>query len=287
MIVAMTRKSLILIGTLTIAIVLLLSEMSAWAKPIPLWSWPLKPRPAIAQGFAPPQHNWLPGHRGVDLVAHDGQQVFASAKGAVSFAQTLAGRGVVVVIHGELRTTYEPVQSKVTLGQVVRQGQLIGTMHAGDSHCSPNGHVQCLHWGLLRDSQYLNPLSQVPMNVRLLPLFQQKVNAESTPLDAPARRQHEDVPWTHGYTTELLPNWHGQGSLGLLEYRHHPLKDEWQPSDAIRVVQDLANRTNFVAPRAPSSEQLVGQFVCHVRREKRLFRCLQRRAVALHHQGTD
>ena len=47
-------------------------------------------------------------------------------------------------------------------------GQPIGSLQAGQSHCSPR---VCLHWGLLRGRVYLNPLLLVGGGpVRLLPL---------------------------------------------------------------------------------------------------------------------
>ena len=71
--------------------------------------WPLDPRPAVARGFEPPASRWGAGHRGVDLAGRPGQPVRAALPGRVTFAGTLAGRGVVVVDHGSTRTTYEPV----------------------------------------------------------------------------------------------------------------------------------------------------------------------------------
>src|SRR3954449_10514353 len=71
--------------------------------------WPLDPRPSLVTGFDPPTTPWGAGHRGVDLLGQPGQTVRAALAGTVTFAGTLAGRGVVVVSHGATRTTYEPV----------------------------------------------------------------------------------------------------------------------------------------------------------------------------------
>ena len=130
--------------------------------------WPLAPRPEVVAGFDPPRTKWGAGHRGVDLVGHVGQPVHASLGGMVTFATTLAGRGVVVVDHGGVRTTYEPVSASVTVGDVVGRGGVIGTLQRAGSHCFPRA---CLHWGLLRGETYLNPLTLVGAGpVRLLPL---------------------------------------------------------------------------------------------------------------------
>jgi murein DD-endopeptidase MepM/ murein hydrolase activator NlpD len=132
------------------------------------WDWPLKPA-KLSSGFDRPPQNWLPGHRGIDLVGRSGDQVLAAGNGVVTFAGLVAGKGVVVIKHGSLRTTYEPVSALVTVGSRVRVGQVIGTLVAGESHCSTRTTVSCLHWGLLRGEKYLNPLSLVQKRVRLLP----------------------------------------------------------------------------------------------------------------------
>jgi murein DD-endopeptidase MepM/ murein hydrolase activator NlpD len=105
----------------------------------------------------------------VDLLGRAGQEVRSALAGKVAFAGTLAGRGIVVIDHGATRTTYEPVTAAVPLGAVVPAGGVIGTLQATMSHCFPRS---CLHWGLLRGQEYLDPLSllgQAP--VRLLPFL--------------------------------------------------------------------------------------------------------------------
>jgi murein DD-endopeptidase MepM/ murein hydrolase activator NlpD len=132
------------------------------------WVWPLEPRPALINGYAPPAQPWLPGHRGVDLAARPGQLVLSAGTGRVSFAGRVAGRGVVVVDHGALRTTYQPVRATVRVGANVAAGSVLGRMEVFGSHCFP--HV-CLHWGLLRGDRYVDPLTLVGGGrVRLLPL---------------------------------------------------------------------------------------------------------------------
>jgi murein DD-endopeptidase MepM/ murein hydrolase activator NlpD len=131
-------------------------------------TWPLAPRPAVGRAFDPPDSPWGAGHRGVDLLGHRGEAVLAARAGRISFAGRLAGRGVVVVDHGSLRTTYEPVTPAVEAGDRVGEGQRIGTLQGGGSHCFPR---VCLHWGLLRGHTYLDPLLLVGGGpVRLLPL---------------------------------------------------------------------------------------------------------------------
>lgn len=165
--------------------------------PPPDRAWPVagpggRDRPVVLRGFEPPPLPWSAGHRGVDLAARPGTPVVSATPGRVVFAGPVAGRGVVTVeITGTgtppLRTTYEPVQPSVTTGDTVEAGARVGTLQPGPFHC-PTG---CLHWGLLRGDQYLDPLSLMPPQSRrhgpsrLLPIF--GVPAPQAPLPpAPA-----------------------------------------------------------------------------------------------------
>lgn len=135
----------------------------------PQFGWPLHPRPHVVRPFDPPEHNWLPGHRGVDLAAVPGQPVLAAGTGTVVFAGTVAGKPVVSVDHpGGLRTTYEPVEATVTAGRRVQRGTVLGTVAPGHPECAA---AACLHWGLRRERDYLDPLPLVrAMRMRLLPI---------------------------------------------------------------------------------------------------------------------
>ncbi len=129
--------------------------------------WPLSPDPDVVSGFDPPDSRWGAGHRGVDLAGAVGQQVHAARAGTVSFAGRIAGRGVVVVTHGATRTTYEPVAATVAVGDEVGAGDPLGRLELLGSHCLPRA---CLHWGLVRGTTYLDPLTLVGAGpVRLLP----------------------------------------------------------------------------------------------------------------------
>ena len=98
-----------------------------------------------------------------------GQVVYAAGAGIVVFAGRVVDRGVVVVSHGALRTTYEPVTASVGRGDTVSPGSSLGTVEAGSAHCPG---ATCLHWGLLRGRDYLNPLLVLwPGPVHLLPVW--------------------------------------------------------------------------------------------------------------------
>ncbi len=134
----------------------------------PGWQWPLRPGPdRVVRDFDPPPRPWLAGNRGVDLAGRVGERVRAAGTGEVSFAGVVAGVGVVSVTSGPLRTTYEPLRVQVHRGQQVSAGAVLGRLTLAGSHCGP---AACLHWGLLRGGDYLDPLALLGLEqVRLLP----------------------------------------------------------------------------------------------------------------------
>ena len=156
----------------------------------PVGVWPLEPEPEVMQGFSPPPHPYAPGHRGVDLAGHAGQQVRAALTGTVGFAGSIAGKPVVTVLHGGRRTTYEPVVASVTRGDEVAAGDVLGRLVVTDSHCFPGA---CLHWGLIEgtgtEEEYADPLTLVGGGpVRLLPLWREEPVSARTPWTPPLER---------------------------------------------------------------------------------------------------
>lgn len=133
------------------------------------YRWPLDGVPRPVRRFDPPPQPWQPGHRGVDLAAGSGAPVRAAGGGTVSFAGPVAGRPVVAVSHpGGLRTTYEPVRPAVATGDRVAPGDPLGVLLAGHPGCPA---AACLHWGLRRGEEYLDPLTVLGLGrVRLLPV---------------------------------------------------------------------------------------------------------------------
>jgi murein DD-endopeptidase MepM/ murein hydrolase activator NlpD len=135
--------------------------------------WPLRPRPAVLRMFDAPSPNWHRGHRGVDLAGVAGQPVYAAAAGTVVFAGELAGRTLVSIAHpGGLRTSYEPVQPSVRVGQLVETGSVIGELAAGHDGCAA---AACLHWGAMwgaaSRADYVDPLGLLASTpIRLKPL---------------------------------------------------------------------------------------------------------------------
>lgn len=133
------------------------------------FQWPLAGVPRPVRRFDPPAQPWLSGHRGVDLAAAGGAEVRSAGAGVVLFAGLVAGRPVVTVGHTVgLRTTYEPVRPRLAAGTRVSAGTPIGRLLAGHPGCPATA---CLHWGLRRGEEYLDPLALLgPGPVRLLPV---------------------------------------------------------------------------------------------------------------------
>ncbi|MGA5757533.1 M23 family metallopeptidase [Nonomuraea bangladeshensis] len=157
-----------LVAPLLATALIALTAPPARASP-PAWRWPLDGHPRVLRRFTPPPERWLAGHRGVDLAAPPSTPVLAAGAGTVRFAGPVGGKGVVTIDHeGGLRTTYLPVIPTVKGGQPVTPGTELGLLQTPTPHCPES----CLHWGLLRDSRYLNPLlllGQAP--IRLLPYW--------------------------------------------------------------------------------------------------------------------
>jgi murein DD-endopeptidase MepM/ murein hydrolase activator NlpD len=122
------------------------------------WSWPLSPEPAVLRAFEPPPKPWLSGHRGVDLAAASfGAPVTAPASGTVSFVGVVVDRPVITLDHGNgLKSSFEPVQSELVKGAYVAEGGSLGTVLPGHCATSP-----CVHWGVRRGEDYVNPLAFV------------------------------------------------------------------------------------------------------------------------------
>ncbi|AXJ10538.1 M23 family metallopeptidase [Arthrobacter sp. PM3] len=136
-----------------------LGPARAGPAPVSGWGWPLSPRPTLLRAFDPPARPWLSGHRGVDLAAaNDGAPLLAPAAGTVVFVGFVVDRPVITLDHGNgLRSSFEPASSELAVGASVAAGGVLGHVRAG--HCGPS--PPCVHWGLRRGDEYVNPLAFV------------------------------------------------------------------------------------------------------------------------------
>jgi len=189
---------------LVLPLVVTIARFAGPVTPAGDWGWPLPPPHHVVRGFDPPVQRWLAGHRGVDLAGRPGEPVLAAGAGVIAFAGQVAHVPVVSIRHPDgLLTTYQPVQTQRQAGMTVAEGEQIGHLALAGSHCAPQA---CLHWGLRRGADYLDPLTLLRLNpVRLLPLDGARTPAPppwlaptvggtafgSVPLLALARRRRE------------------------------------------------------------------------------------------------
>ena len=66
---------------------------------VALMRWPLNGTQVVGKYDAPKQQ-WLPGHRGVDLLADQQEAVVAPADGVIAFSGSVGGKAVVTIRHG-------------------------------------------------------------------------------------------------------------------------------------------------------------------------------------------
>lgn len=112
---------------------------------------------SVLRPFEPPPTPYAAGHRGVDLATAPHQVVAAAGAGVISFAGSVAGRGVVVVAHPDgVRTEYEPLDPVVRTGQAVAVGDALGVVDGRHDGCPPSS---CLHWGARRGEAYFDPMT--------------------------------------------------------------------------------------------------------------------------------
>ncbi len=133
-----------------------------------LMGWPLQQAKIVGRYDAPDQP-WLPGHRGVDLLALPQNAILAPADGVIAFSGVVAGKSVVTIRHGgslsNLTSTFEPAVTEKKTGTYVLKGEHFAHVEGDSDHCSD----QCLHWGLkASDRSYTDPTSKArPMRIGL------------------------------------------------------------------------------------------------------------------------
>jgi hypothetical protein len=70
----------------------------------------------------------------------------------VTFAGVVVDRHLIVIGHGDLRSTLEPVMPDLAPGAVVAAGQQVGTVSTEPPHAPDT-----VHWGVRRGDVYLDP----------------------------------------------------------------------------------------------------------------------------------
>jgi murein DD-endopeptidase MepM/ murein hydrolase activator NlpD len=119
-----------------------------------LWAWPIAAPHPIARPYLAPATPYASGHRGIDIRAAAGAEVRAPADGVVHYVGVVVDRPVLSIDHGGgVLSSYEPVESSLREGDVVRRGQVIGRLVTG--HCKSG---TCLHFGVRIHGEYVSPL---------------------------------------------------------------------------------------------------------------------------------
>lgn len=158
---------------LAFAVILALASTQALAHSAaytrPRWSWPTGQPVQVIKGFDPPSQPWLTGHRGIDLQVPYGTAIQAVESGRVIYAGQMVDRGVVSIEHADgLRSTYEPVDPTVSVGDMVTTGQKIGIL-AAYSRVKIHG-PDTLHLGAkIGPKQYVDPLLLLIGEISLKP----------------------------------------------------------------------------------------------------------------------
>ncbi|MBO0981459.1 M23 family metallopeptidase [Microbacterium sp. SD291] len=120
----------------------------------PVWEWPFAGARDVAVPYRAPAHEYGAGHRGVDVVASPDRSVRAPADGVVAFRGTVVDRPLLTIEHaGGYVSTFEPLSSTLSPGDVVSAGDVIGTVDAGGH--APSG---TMHLGVRLDGDYINPM---------------------------------------------------------------------------------------------------------------------------------
>lgn len=157
-------------------LVILCALLSASVSPVPAvahaaagttttWAWPVPFPHPIVRPYVAPASAYGAGHRGIDISSAAGSVVTAPADGVVYFAGVVVDRPVLSIRHADgLVSSYEPVESELPAGTIVRQGDTIGHLLSG--HCVD----ACLHFGVRLYGQYVSPLNYlggIPRSVLL------------------------------------------------------------------------------------------------------------------------
>ncbi|MGO3147461.1 MAG: M23 family metallopeptidase [Leucobacter sp.] len=132
------------------------------------WLPPLDAPLRVSGPYRAPPTPYAAGHRGIDLPAHPGEQVFAPVSGVVSFAGRVVDRQVLSIrVDARTVVTLEPLEladTDLEAGEVVHRGEQIGVAGSG-GHCAS----ECVHLGVRVDDAYVNPMRYFFAKPVLLP----------------------------------------------------------------------------------------------------------------------
>ena len=124
------------------------SGPTSWVTPVPAME--------IIEAFDPPDKPWLKGHRGIDVLALEGEPLRGPTGGTIRFAGTVAGMATVSILTESGHVfTFQPAATLLKKGESFAAGEQIGTVGSG-GHCQRS----CLHigaWPAASDRRYVDP----------------------------------------------------------------------------------------------------------------------------------
>ena len=124
------------------------SGPTSWVTPVPAME--------IIEAFDPPDKPWLKGHRGIDVLALEGEPLRAPTGGTIRFAGTVAGMATISILtESDHVFTFQPAATLLKKGESFAAGEQIGTVGSG-GHCQRS----CLHigaWPAASDRRYVDP----------------------------------------------------------------------------------------------------------------------------------
>jgi hypothetical protein len=144
-----------IISLLTLVIAALTQPVKSpeiWATPIPDFEKRHYPN------YVLPASKWGAGHRGIDLLVEDQEQIESPFKGTVHFQGKVVDRDVLTLKSSSgLLASFEPICSNLNAGDEVTKGEPIGHYCSGaesyEEHCE-----MCIHFSVRSEHGYLNPL---------------------------------------------------------------------------------------------------------------------------------
>lgn len=122
------------------------------------WKSPVTPL-HIVKKFLIPEHFTASKHRGIDIAVSSVDAIYAPADGIISFHGPVAGRTVMTIDHlNGLLSTFDPIASVLRTGDLVRAGDVLGTVETANAipHCQ-DGPL-CIHFGVRFNGKYVHPL---------------------------------------------------------------------------------------------------------------------------------
>lgn len=127
-------------------------KVEIWAEPVPYLE------SAVMEDYLAPVSSYGSGHRGIDFRVQPGGPIHSPADGLVHFSGLVVDRNVISIRTNTGKiASFEPVCSKLTRGESVSRGEIIGhhcvASEAYEYHCE-----NCVHASARDEYGYLSPM---------------------------------------------------------------------------------------------------------------------------------